>query len=123
MSQLAGLLFVLRERGVELVPDGPNLRYRAPTGALTPDLKGEILKHKPQLLAYLHGRPEGTDPSVPRPAPAYAFSWPDAVPALGTRHVGPFTPCHECAKGTWVIYGQTPLCLECVLSGRGGAPA
>lgn len=91
-----------------------------------------------------------TTGKVPLPAPApptsrvrrgaYAFPWPDSLPGLGSRRVGPFTDCFDCLeasawpirvaevrtseegrvhvtlpgdRGTWVTYGDRPLCLGC----------
>jgi hypothetical protein len=36
--------------GIHLEPNGDRLRYRAPKGALTPDLIDELKAHKPELL-------------------------------------------------------------------------
>ncbi|MCW5967585.1 MAG: hypothetical protein KIT57_03665 [Blastocatellales bacterium] len=47
------LLDELQERGIELTPAGDRLRYRAPQGALTPELKQAIAERKPELLAIL----------------------------------------------------------------------
>jgi hypothetical protein len=43
---------------------------------------------------------------------SYAFPWPDEIPALGSRAVGPFAPC-ACGRGSWVRYGGVVLCLSC----------
>jgi hypothetical protein len=74
---------------------------------------------------------------------AYAHPWPDELPGLGPRQVGPFIACAQCAPtvvdmpnkdrhgrvtilslpapcGTWVRYGVRPLCLECARA-RDGA--
>ncbi len=57
----------------------------------------------------------GPDPGgvgQPSHAPScYAGPWPDALPELGPRSVGPFTPCSDCGAGSWVRYGDTVLCL------------
>ncbi len=50
----------------------------------------------------------------------YAFPWPDNLPALGPRKVGPFSPCSGCGEGTWVRYGAISLCLTCVMRREGG---
>jgi hypothetical protein len=44
---------------------------------------------------------------------SYAHPWPDALPALGSRDVGPYTACADCGTGTWVRFGDYPLCLGC----------
>ena len=47
------LLADLRQRGLELRADGEHLRYRAPGGVLTPELRRALVEHKPDLLAEL----------------------------------------------------------------------
>lgn len=44
--------------------------------------------------------------------------WPDEIPGLGGRRVGPFTRCVDCPAsrhageaGTFVRYGERALCL------------
>jgi hypothetical protein len=44
---------------------------------------------------------------------AYAFPWPDTVPGFGSRRVVPFELCSACGIGTWIMYGDRPLCLPC----------
>lgn len=59
-------------------------------------------------------------------SPHYAFPWPDEIPGLGTRHVGPFISCGRCGRGTWVRYGGEARCLACsteALRGRSQCPA
>jgi hypothetical protein len=46
----ADLLAELSARHVVLIPDGHSLRYRAPHGALTPQLRAEAKRLKPGLL-------------------------------------------------------------------------
>jgi len=63
-------------------------------------------------------RPDGALPrSFTRPGlGTYAFPWPDALPGLGERHVGPFTRCGLCGSGTWVRYGHAPRCSPCAVT-------
>jgi len=49
----AALLAKLRQRGVELWADGGRLCYRAPRGALTPELVEVVRAHKAELVAAL----------------------------------------------------------------------
>ena len=49
----AALLADLRGRGVELAAAGETLRYRAPKGTMTPDLRQALADHKADLLAEL----------------------------------------------------------------------
>jgi len=48
------LLSTLRSRDVRLWADGDRLRYSAPQGALTPDLRAELVDRKGEILAFLH---------------------------------------------------------------------
>jgi hypothetical protein len=49
----AQLLSDLRDRGVELTSAGGKLRYGAPPGALTDDLRAAMQAHKAELLVLL----------------------------------------------------------------------
>jgi hypothetical protein len=104
------LLAELRERGVELAVDGDKIRYRAPRGVLTADLKEAMRACKPDLLAALAQEPvsrstaDHTDPWV---------GWPPTLADLGSKSVGAFRPCCWCGKGTWVRYAGLPTCLDC----------
>ena len=53
MKGTAEVLRAARERGIELIPEGENLRYRAPPGSLTTNLLSELKRHKPDLLVLL----------------------------------------------------------------------
>src|SRR5438093_1386912 len=44
------LLDDLRARGVQVAADGDRLRYRAPKGSLTPELRRALRDHKARLL-------------------------------------------------------------------------
>ena len=44
------LLLEVLERGVQLWTDGEDLRFRAPEGALTPDLRQRLRRHKAGLV-------------------------------------------------------------------------
>ena len=43
----------------------------------------------------------------------YAYPWPDSLPALGARQVGPFDHCLDCERWSWARYGSVVLCLDC----------
>ena len=47
------LLSNLSSKDIELWADGDRLRYNAPKGALTPDLRKELSAHKSEILALL----------------------------------------------------------------------
>lgn len=64
---LASLLARLDTAGIALVADGDRLRWTAPAGALTPDLRDALRDHKAALLACLDGHTAKLDPPTPRP--------------------------------------------------------
>ena len=47
------------------------------------------------------------------PARSYLHPWPDVLPGLGPRMVGPFIACEDCGTGSWARYGGRALCLPC----------
>ena len=51
---LVELLSTLRARDINVWADGERLRYSAPSGALTPDIREELAKHKADLLTFLN---------------------------------------------------------------------
>jgi hypothetical protein len=61
----ADVLAQAQAAGVQLVADGDRLRFRAPAGALTPDLRATLQEHRAAVLKLLAERPPATDP---RPA-------------------------------------------------------
>lgn len=66
------LLARLRAAGIELWADGEHLRYRAPPGALTAELREELTSQKPALLTWL----KGATTHALRPAPGAARGGP-----------------------------------------------
>jgi amino acid adenylation domain-containing protein len=58
------LLDELHRRYIRLWADGGQLRCNAPAGALTPELRGEIERRKPEILALL--RSAARDEAIPR---------------------------------------------------------
>ena len=65
---MSALLTELRRRDIALWRDGDNLRFNAPTGALTPELRAELTAHKCELLAELADAPRPrTDPAAEIP--------------------------------------------------------
>lgn len=106
MTPAVALLADLRARGVELVAIGDRLRFR-PASAVSGDTREALRVHKAELLALLTA--------------GSAFPWPDALPGLGRRTVGPFALCSDCrTEHSWVRYGVAPRCLRCAR--REGGP-
>jgi hypothetical protein len=54
-----------------------------------------------------------SEKSPSRWRPTYAHPWPDALPGLGRRIIGPFDACSTCSTWSWVRYGGVVLCLPC----------
>jgi hypothetical protein len=54
---------------------------------------------------------------------AYAHPWPDELVDLGARHVGPYVACADCGAGTWVRFGERPMCLGCANAAQRRGPA
>ena len=100
---------VLRAGG-RVIPDPIRPRLVVP-----PDLKPLVLQHRAALRALVLARTahasSGASEATGRSA--YAFPWPDVVPGLGIRAVGPFDPCFGCGRGSWIRYGPAVLCLAC----------
>jgi hypothetical protein len=71
------LLQALQQRGIELHPEGDTLRYRAPVGALTDELRAQIQAHKAELLGLLAGTPanEAHVGRHGRPCPQCGDTW------------------------------------------------
>jgi hypothetical protein len=57
---------------------------------------------------------------VEKPSSPYAYPWPNAIPGLGDRHVGPYEACVGCGRGTWARYGAQATCLPCATRGVAG---
>ena len=57
----------LDRRGVVLEPNGDKLRYRAPQGALTPELREAITENKAEIISTLRRLGDGQAPPLDRP--------------------------------------------------------
>lgn len=64
------ILTACRRRGVSLIPDGANLRFKAPAGAIDEPFKLALSAAKRELLAYLDGSPLISDEPEGPPRPA-----------------------------------------------------
>jgi amino acid adenylation domain-containing protein len=62
---LTDLLTELRDRGVELRVEGERLAYRAPKGALTPELRCELAARNDELLAWCRQARPGLEELLP----------------------------------------------------------
>ena len=57
----------LERLGVVLEPNGDKLRYRAPQGALTPELREAITENKAEIISTLRRLGDGQAPPLDRP--------------------------------------------------------
>lgn len=68
------LVAELEQLGIELEVVGDRLRYRAPRGVLTGELRARLVQHKAELLAFLHNqlgsKPEAHLPTTGLVAPS-----------------------------------------------------
>ena len=64
------LLAHLTREGVELWLEGDRLRYRAPQGVLTADLRAKLATCKPEVVSRLRERERGTTNALPSLVPA-----------------------------------------------------
>jgi hypothetical protein len=101
----ATLLADLRRRGVELRPEGAGLRYRAPVGVMTEDVKAKVAAVKADVLALLEAE---ADPLVQT---ALALFEGAAIAA-----VEPVLPrvCKTCGSARWwrSVHGPV-ICAVC----------
>ena len=87
----AELVSRVRDLGINLWVEGDDLRYSAPKGALTQDLRAELVAHKAEILAFLRetqavAPPSQTDEAEPEPR---------------EPHVVPRTPTEETLAKIW----------------------
>ncbi len=55
-SSVSELVALLRERGVELRTEGGRLRFQAPQGALTPELRNQVVRRKQEIIGLLRSQ-------------------------------------------------------------------
>lgn len=88
------LLDHLRALGVEVCAEGDKLRYRAPAGVLTDDLRQAIREHKEELLELLR-------PATPPAGCTVRFVGPSPV-ILGPHGEDPIDFRFDVDKQAWV---------------------
>ncbi|NWG15760.1 MAG: amino acid adenylation domain-containing protein [Chloroflexi bacterium] len=66
---VAELLAALSEKGIELWTEGGKLRFRAPTGALTPDLRSRLVERREEVIAAVRERARQSHKTL---APSYS---------------------------------------------------
>lgn len=93
MTTADELLASLGTLGIELRAEGGRLRFRAPPGALTPELRSALRAREREILGLLAGpapaAPTGNDPPTESPAEFWR-DWLGELAADGTlaRHLG-----------------------------------
>jgi hypothetical protein len=86
------LLDALQTRDIDLYLDGPRLRYRAPRGALTPELRSAIGCHRSEIIYRLGQIPPDT--SRKRCQICIPNNWRDDAPRNGRIR----TTCRVCGR-------------------------
>lgn len=106
----AALLAELRRRGVELWAEGDRLGYRAPRGALTPELREAVAARKGELLELLRGGPARPAPAQ-EPGAAQGGPEPQAPLEVEGHRIKPWSNAgvrEEIERRGWaVIYSRT----------------
>ncbi len=82
----------LARHNIDLWLEGDRLRYRAPDGALTADLRNSIVAHRPEIIASL--RAPWCQPKQQRCAVCSPKNWMDAPPKEGRIR----TTCADCGR-------------------------
>lgn len=90
---VGNLLRMLADCAVELCLDGDRLRYRAPQGALTANLRGEIAAHRLAIIEHLQ-RGNHDRPGAGRCVNCDWRSWQDDPPKDGRIR----TTCGKCGQ-------------------------
>lgn len=92
----AEFLSHVRSMGVNLWVDGDDLRYSAPKGAMTQDLRAELAERKVEILGFLRETHAGGGSAKSPPETD------EAAPEPGETSVAPRTPAEEVLAGIWV---------------------
>jgi hypothetical protein len=106
----AQILSYVRQKGVVLIPDGDQIKYKAPFGIMTPDLAETIREHKSAIIGIL------TQDRKNESAPSNAQSG-------DNRNILPGN-CEYCpAAGYWDWKGPGKWCFHyAIFLGKTGQP-
>jgi hypothetical protein len=99
------IISYVRQKGVVLIPDGDRIRYKAPSGIMTPDLVETIRAHKRAILGALSQSGEARE-------------------AFHRNHELKPGECNQCpAAGYWDFMGAGKWCFHTAyFLGRAGKP-
>lgn len=128
MSPVDTLLMELESFGATVRVHADRLRIEAP-GDLPGALYRSLVEHRDAIVARLRAKPAVTTAAgTARAGMRGCDPWPEEVPGLGRRSIGPFAPCSNCGdEWTWVVYGSVYLCRPCAHDTRviadGGTPS
>ncbi len=104
------ILSYVRQKRVVLIPDGDQIKYKAPSGIMTPELAETIRTHRQEILGILnHDCESESIPSYARPR--------------DNRNILPGN-CDSCpAAGYWDYMGPGKWCFHTAyFLGRTGRP-
>jgi hypothetical protein len=104
------ILSYVHQKRVVLIPDGDRIKFKAPSGIMTPELAETIRTHRQEILGILNQDREGEfTPSYARPC--------------DNRNILPCT-CDSCpAAGYWDYVGPGKWCFHTAyFLGRAGKP-
>ena len=106
----AQILSYVRQKKVVLIPDGDRIKYKAPSGIMTPELAETIRKHSQEILSILNqGCEYESTPSCAKPR--------------DERNILPGN-CDSCpAAGEWDYIGPGKFCFHtAIFLGKPGKP-
>jgi hypothetical protein len=95
MTPIPELLAAIRNRGARLWLEGDRLRYAAPEGMMTPDLRAHLSAQKEEIVRYLKG--------LTAAAPAAVAAGP-----LNARRSGEPLPLSFAQERLWFLYQLNP---------------
>ena len=93
-SPVVSLLAELAGLNIKLAVDGDHLRYRAPAGVLTPELRAVIGEHRTEIIGRLRNPANATTVRAPGCVPCDRQYWVDELPRNGRIR----TTCGQCGR-------------------------
>ena len=108
------ILSHIRQRGIRLTPDGDRIKYKAPSGAMTPELADSIRTHRQEIIRILN-QDSKIESAILLESHARANDTVDTFMA---------GDCEKCpAAGYWDWYGPGKWCFHTAyFLGKSGRP-